>query len=63
MIDAYAHRKRLTAPKLIVLWTNGGYTPADALNVYWSGLVGRKGVLYLMHVFHRRRHVVAASLK
>ncbi|MEP7000285.1 MAG: PhoPQ-activated protein PqaA family protein [bacterium] len=54
MIDPYAQRDRLTAPKLIVLASNDDYTPADALNLYWDGLPGEKSVLYLPNASHQQ---------
>lgn len=52
IIDPYVHRKRMTAPKLILLGTNDTYWPLDALNLYYDDLEGEKHVLYVPNAGH-----------
>jgi PhoPQ-activated pathogenicity-related protein len=54
LIDPYAYKENLTAPKLIVCATNDEYFPTDALNLYWDGLRGNKSILYLSNTGHVR---------
>ncbi len=55
IVDPYSYRTQLTMPKLILLGTNDPYWPADALKVYWNGLVGEKRVLDLPNQTHDLR--------
>ncbi len=54
MIDPYSYKERLTLPKLLISATNDEYFPADALNLYWDGLKGKKSILYLSNAGHVR---------
>ena len=46
------YSKAITQPKLIMLGTNDRYWTLDALNLYWSGLVGEKYILYVPNAGH-----------
>ena len=52
IVDAYTYRQQLTMPKLVIVGTNDDYTPVDALNMYWPGLVGPKSILSLPNTGH-----------
>ena len=52
IVDPLAYRDSLTLPKLIILGTNDRYWTLDALNLYWSELVGPKCVLYVPNNGH-----------
>jgi len=55
IVDPYQYRQGLTQPKLIMLGTNDEYWPLDALNLYWSDLVGEKYILYVPNNGHGLR--------
>nr|VFK48433.1 MAG: PhoPQ-activated pathogenicity-related protein [Candidatus Kentron sp. TC] len=46
IVDPYRYRRSLKQPKLIIIGTNDPYWPLDALNLYWSDLLGDKYILY-----------------
>ena len=52
IVDPYHYRAALKQPKLIMLGTNDRYWTLDALNLYWSDLVGDKYILYVPNVGH-----------
>lgn len=52
IVDPYSYRHTIEQPKLIVLGTNDRYWPLDALNLYWTDLVGKKYVLYVPNKGH-----------
>jgi len=52
IVDPYAYRKAIDQPKLIMLGTNDGFWPVDALNLYWDGLTGDKHILYVPNKGH-----------
>lgn len=52
IVDPYSYRQVLRQPKLIVIGTNDHYWPLDALNLYWSDLIGPKYALYLPNDRH-----------
>ena len=52
IVDPFSYRAQLTQPKLIVIGTNDAYWPLDALNLYWSELLGPKYVLYVPNDGH-----------
>jgi PhoPQ-activated pathogenicity-related protein len=52
MVDPYSYREKLTLPKLILLGTDDPYWTVDALNLYWDGLKGDKGVVYVPNAGH-----------
>jgi PhoPQ-activated pathogenicity-related protein len=53
IVDPYHYLSSLSQPKLIILGTNDHYWPLDALNLYWSDLVGPKYILYLPNNLHK----------
>lgn len=53
IVDPYSYRRQIEQPKLIILGTNDRYWPLDALNLYWSDLIGKKYVLYVPNSGHR----------
>jgi PhoPQ-activated pathogenicity-related protein len=57
IVDPYSYRTRLTMPKLILLGTNDPYWPADALKIYWNGLLGEKRVLDMPNQTHDLRDI------
>jgi PhoPQ-activated pathogenicity-related protein len=65
IVDPYSYRKILAQPKLIIIGTNDHYWPLDALNFYWSDLVGEKHILYVPNNRHGLNDLVrlAGSLK
>lgn len=52
IVDPFNYRASLAQPKLIVLATNDGNSPLDALNLYWDSLIGEKYILYLPNNTH-----------
>jgi len=52
IVDPLAYRDSLKLPKLIILGTNDPYWTLDALNLYWSKLMGPKYVLYVPNNGH-----------
>lgn len=53
IVDPYSYRRLIEQPKLIILGTNDRYWPLDALNLYWSDLVGKKYILYVPNSGHK----------
>ena len=53
IVDPYHYLSSLSQPKLIIVSTNDRYWPLDALNLYWSDLVGPKYILYLPNNLHK----------
>lgn len=53
IVDPYSYRQAIEQPKLIMLGTNDRYWPLDALNLYWTDLVGKKYILYVPNNGHR----------
>ncbi len=51
-VDPYAHRERLTMPKLVILGTNDDYWPVDAARFYFFDLPGPKYLHYVPNVGH-----------
>jgi PhoPQ-activated pathogenicity-related protein len=52
IVDPYQYRRQLPQPKLVLLGTNDAYWPLDALNLYWSDLLGEKYILYVPNNGH-----------
>jgi len=52
IVDPLAYRETLKLSKLIVLGTNDPYWTLDALNLYWSQLLGPKHILYVPNNGH-----------
>lgn len=52
LVDPYTYRDRITMPKLIIMGTNDRYWTLDALNIYYSDLVGEKYILYVPNKGH-----------
>jgi PhoPQ-activated pathogenicity-related protein len=52
MVDPYSYRERLAKPKLLINGTNDRYWTLDALDLYWSGLLGPKYVVELPNAGH-----------
>ncbi|MFW5867580.1 MAG: PhoPQ-activated pathogenicity-related family protein [Armatimonadota bacterium] len=52
MVDPYALRDRVTAPKLIMTGTNDPYWPLDAANIYWGEIPEPKYILYVPNAGH-----------
>lgn len=61
IVDPYSYRKLLTQPKLIIIGTNDHYWPLDALDFYWSDLVGEKHILYVPNNRHGLNDLVRLS--
>ena len=52
IVDPLAYRESLKLPKLLILGTNDPYWTLDALNLYWSQLLGQKHILYVPNNGH-----------
>lgn len=52
IVDPFSYRNRIPQPKLILIGTNDRYWPLDALDFYWSDLVGEKYVVYVPNRGH-----------
>ena len=52
IVDPFAFRARITAPKLMITGTNDSFWPLDALDLYYDDLVGDRHILYVPNAGH-----------
>ncbi len=52
IVDPLVYRESLKLPKLIILGTNDPFWTLDALNLYWSELLGPKHIVYVPNNGH-----------